>query len=594
MNITRTFDLLENYKQNFPKDDVLASKVNGEWKKYSINEYIENANFLSYGFIAYGLKKGDKVITVSNNRPEWNFVDMALSQAGFVHIPVYPTISEEEYKHILKHSDARIVIVSDKNLYQKISMISADIPAIEKVFAFNDVEGAPNWHEILEMGKSNSLKLEPELIKIKESIKPEDLVSIIYTSGTTGVAKGVMLSHKNFVSNFIAAREALPIDNRHKVLSFLPLCHVYERLLTYLFQYKGISIYYAESLGTIASDLKEIKADGFDTVPRLLEKVYDAIMTKGKDLKGIKKALFFWAVNLAEKFEFDYEKRKYYHFKLKIARKLIFSKWQEALGGNIKFIGCGGAAMQERLGRIFWAAGIPVQEGYGLTETSPLIAFNGFGPPNIKIGTVGPAIENVEVKIADDGEIMVKGPNVMMGYYKNPELTKEVFDKEGYFHTGDIGILDEGKFLKITDRKKEIFKTSAGKYVAPQVIENRCKESLFIEQIMVVGENEKFVSALISPNFSFLHSWCARKKIHFEDNKELIKIPRVIKRYQKEIEKINSTLGQIEHIKRFRLVCDEWTPQTGEMSPTLKLKRKVISKKYDTILREIYNYPKDK
>ncbi len=591
MQVTRTFDILTSFKQKWPdKEDALASKQNGEWRRYSISEYSELVRLFSCGLLSMGFRKGDKIATISNNRPEWNFADMGMSSIGVVHVPIYPTISDEEFKYILTHSDARMLIVSDKSLYARLKPISDSIPALKNLYTFNQIEGAPNYAEIIGLGKKNSDKYGQELEKIKESIDPGDMVSIIYTSGTTGVSKGVILSHDNIISNVKAVDPRFKITHEFRVLSFLPLCHIYERMVNYIYQYKGVSIYYAESMATIADNLRELKINLFVTVPRLLERVYDKIIGKGKDLSGIKKMIFFWAVSLGLKYR-DTGNSWWYNFRLKIARKLIFSKWQQALGGEIRFIMTGGAAIQVRLARIFWAAGIPVLEGYGLTETSPVLAVNYFEEPdNVRFGTVGPPLTNVQIKIAEDGEILAKGPNIMLGYYKDPEQTARVIDGDGWFHTGDIGIMEEGKFLKITDRKKEIFKTSSGKYIAPQVIENKIKESLFIDQAMVVGENEKFVSALIVPNFEFLHNWCSIHKVNFRDNSDLIKIPEVIARFQREINEINSGLGMTEQIKRFRLVHDEWSPLSGELSPTLKLRRNVVYEKYGHLMQEIYGH----
>jgi long-chain acyl-CoA synthetase len=594
MEITRTFDILTAFEKKWPeKEDALASKQQGEWKKYSISEYAGIVRLFSCGLLSMGFKKGDKIATISNNRPEWNFADMGMSGIGVVHVPIYPTISDEEFRYILTHSDARMLIVSDKTLYDRLKPVADSIPALEKLYTFNEIEGAPNYSEIIEAGRQNEEKFKEEVETIKQGIDPDDLVSIIYTSGTTGVSKGVMLCHRNIISNVKAVDPRFLITPDYRVLSFLPLCHIYERMVNYMYQYKGVSIYYAESMATIADNLKELKVNLFVTVPRLLERVYDKIIGKGKDLKGIKKVLFFWAVSLGLKYQ-DTGNSWWYNFRLGIARKLIFSKWQQALGGNIRFIMTGGAAIQVRLTRIFWAAGLPVLEGYGLTETSPVLAVNYFEEPdNVRFGTVGPPLENLEIRIADDGEILARGPNIMLGYYKNPEQTAEVIDSDGWFHTGDIGMMVDDKFLKITDRKKEIFKTSSGKYIAPQVIENKLKESLFIDQTMVVGENEKFVSALISPNFEFLHNWCSIHKVNFRDNTELIKIPEVIARYQREINELNQNLGVTEQIKRFRLVQEEWTPASGELSPTLKLRRKIVYEKYDHLMQEIYRHGKE-
>jgi len=577
----------------YSANPALGCKQNGQWITYGISEFIDYANNLSYGFLAMGLNKGDKVITVTNNRPEWNFVDMGLNQAGMVHVPVYPTISREEYEFILKHSDARLVFVSDKQLYELIKPLADKIPEIIGVFTFNDIPGAPSWMEVVNRGKENSTAMSEKLEAIKPTIQPDDLASMIYTSGTTGMPKGVMLSHKNFLSNAQALLPLFELGPGDKSLSFLPLSHVYERLVNYYYLSKGVTIYYAENLGTIGDNLKELSPTIFVSVPRVLEKTYDKIIAKGKDLKGIKKQLFFWAVNLANRYK-EENNGFYYMLKLKLARKLIFSKWKEALGGKLRFIISGGAALQPRLARIFWGAGIPIFEGYGLTETSPVIAVNHeVEPGNLMFGSVGPIVNNIEVKIAEDGEILMKGPSLMLGYYKAPDLTAEVIDSDGWFHTGDIGKIEKGKILVITDRKKEMFKMSSGKYIAPQVIENKLKESLFIEQAMVVGENEKFVSALISPNFSFVHNWCSRHEINFENNSELIQIPEVIARFQKEINAINNLLGEHEKIKRFRLVPDQWSPQTGELSPTLKLRRRILYQNYDSILVEIYRHEKN-
>jgi long-chain acyl-CoA synthetase len=592
MKITRTFDILESYRNDHIMEDALAAKKNKKWKKYSSQEYLENVKNFSLGLMSLGFKKGDKIATVSNNRPEWNIMDMGMSQIGVIHVSIYPTISLKEYEHIIQHCNAKILIVSGKIHYNKLIGLAEKLSNIEKVYTIERVENATNWSEILDAGKMNSGN-ETALETIKKSIQSSDLNSIIYTSGTTGMPKGVMLTHSNFVSNFMSAYPALPMEFGHKALSFLPLCHVYERMINYLMQYKGIAIYYAENMGTIIDNLKEIKADGFDTVPRLLERVFDTIMARGNNLKGMKKMLFFWAVNLGLKYEFNRANGWFYELKLKIANKLIFSKWRQALGGNIKFIGSGGAALQPRLARIFWAARIPVQEGYGLTETSPLIALNFPNYPHKKLGTVGVVLDGVEVKFGDDGEILCKGPNVMVGYYKDPELTKQAIDEDGWFHTGDIGEMIDGRYLKITDRKKEIFKLSSGKYIAPQVIENKCRESEYIEQIMVVGENEKFASALISPKFDLIQKWAKKKKIDFQSNKSLIQNPEIIKLFQKIVNEYNQTFGNAEKIKRFRLVPEEWTLETGELSPTLKLKRRFVYDKYEQFLEEIYGHLKN-
>lgn len=589
MQVTRTFDILERLRENFMCEDALAVKRNKKWDIFSTQDYLDNAYDFAYGLMALGYKKGEKIGTVSNNRPEWNFVDMGMAMVGIVHVPIYPTISDSEYEYILAHSEVKTLIISDKLLHKRLVPLAAKVDTIENIYVFDDdIEGAKSWTEIRDLGTKNRDKYKEELDVVKASIKPEDMVTIIYTSGTTGNSKGVMLSHGNLVSNVIESTVIQPLEFGDKALSFLPLCHVYERMLNMNFQYKGIRVYYAENMATIVDNLKEINPEGFSSVPRLLERVFDKIMAKGKDLEGIKKKIFFWAVELGLRYELNNANGWMYTQKLKLARKLIFSKWQEALGGNVKIIISGGAALQERLARVFHAAGINVIEGYGLTETSPVIAVNHFEYPNVKFGTVGPVLNGVEVKIADDGEILAKGPNIMLGYYKAPDLTAEVIDKDGWFHTGDIGIFVDNKYLKITDRKKEIFKLSSGKYVAPQAIENKCKESMFIENVMVIGENKKFASALISPEFNHLHFWATKHKLHYRDNEELVRFPEVVKRFQKEINEINKQLSETERIKRFRLVCSEWTPNTGELSPTLKLKRKFLYEKYDHIVKEIF------
>lgn len=566
----------------------MASRENGKWRKYSIGEYVKMADYMSCALLSMGFRKGDKIATISNNRPEWNFADMGATQAGVIHVPIYPTISDDEFTYILRHSDSRLLIVSDKSIYNRLKPVCDSIPEIEGLYTFNMVEGAPHFSELIELGKEKEPEFREKLKKVKDSITPDDTLSITYTSGTTGMPKGVMLTHRNFIENIMGCSRCFTILPEYRVLSFLPLCHVLERMVNYYYQFAGVSIYYAENMGTIAENLRELKIDLFVTVPRLLERVYDKIISKGKGLKGIKKQIFFWAVNLGLRFEPD-NKGWWYHARLKIARRLVFKKWQEALGGNLKFIITGGAALQARLARIFWAAGIPVLEGYGLTETSPVVSVNFFERPgNVKFGTVGPVLHNVSAKIAEDGEILVKGGNVMKGYYRDEEQTAAVIDEDGWFHTGDIGLFEEGKFLKITDRKKEMFKNSSGRYIAPQLVENKLKESLFIEQAMVVGENEKFVSALIVPHFEFLHNWCFLHKVDYRDNTELISIPEVIDRFRKEIDEINRSLGQTEQIKRFRLVHQEWSPDTGELSPTLKLRRKVVHEKYKDLISEIY------
>ena len=593
MKLERNFDILDqNVKENNYKV-ALSIKRNGRWESFSTNEYKEFVDNFSYGLMAMGFKKGDKILTVSNNRPEWNFADMGMGQIGVVHVPVYPNIGPGEHRYVLEHSEARIAIISSKEYYDKIKPIADEVPKIEKVFTYDKIEGVPHWSEILELGKKNREKYKDKLPKIKDSISKDDLLSIIYTSGTTGRSKGVMLTHYNFMSNVMATRSLLNVEKKDRWLSFLPMCHVLERMVNYLVQAKGLSVYYVESIDTIGENLNEVHPHGFTTVPRVLEKLFDKIMLKGKELKGIKRWMFDWAVNLGLQYDDDPAKRgSFYDKKLSIARKLVFSKWKEALGGELKVIISGGAALQPRLARLFSAAGIMIAQGYGLTETSPVISVNYDEYPTMQAGSVGPILENVDVKIAEDGEILMKGPNLMVGYYKDPEKTKEVIDKDGYFHTGDIGKIENG-VLWITDRKKEIFKLSTGKYVAPQIVENRFKESPLIEQILVVGEGEKFAAAIISPNFHYLHGWCFKNGVKFRDNVDLIRHPKVLARYQEEIDRINKTLGRHRQIKKFALTCREWSTETGELSPTLKLKRNQLKKVYKVKLDNLYGYTDD-
>ena len=592
VKVTRTFDILDRYMKEFPREDALGGKINGKWYTYSTKEYFKKSHQFAMGLLALGLKKGDKVATITNNRPEWNFVDMGTAMAGVVHVPVYPNISKEEYEYILNHSESVFLITGDKKIYEKLSRVAANIPTIKEIYTFDDINGTKNFTRIIELGESKCNELEKELQKTKEGIKPEDLATLIYTSGTTGVPKGVMLSHKNLVSNFIAHSKLHQLGKDHHVISFLPLCHVYERSVNYHFQYKGMGIYYIGNLAQIVPAINEIKPHIFNSVPRLMEKVYDGFIAKGKELKGVKKSIYFWAVNLTRHFEYNKKYGVLLNLKIKIADKLIYSKWRKALGGNIVYIVSGGASLQPRIAKVFGMAGMYNLEGYGLTETSPVIAVNNPLTGEMKIGTVGPILEGFEVKIAGDGEILCKGSGLMIGYYKEPELTREVIDDEGWFHTGDIGVMEDDKYLKITDRKKEIFKLSRGKYIAPQLIENRLKASNFIEQVIVIGENEKFASALISPNFPLLHKWCTHQKILFKNNKELIQMPAVINKIRKEVDEINKTLGAHERISRIKLVSEEWTPVTGELSPTLKLRRNIITAKYQHLIDDIYSVGK--
>ena len=589
METTRIFDLLDRYLSLFPEADVLAAKSDDKWVKYNVQQYNELAHSFACGLIELGLSKGDKIVTITNNRPEWNFVDMGMSMAGIIHVPVYTSLSRDEYRYIFQHSDARMVIVSDSKLYENIKPACDEVQNVQFVFTFNKTELAEHWMKVVDAGRNCIPSTRKKLEQIKKEIKASDPASLIYTSGTTGTSKGVMLSHNNLVKNFIAAAGVFNLTPDDRFLSILPLCHVGGRMGNYQTQYSGACIYYAESMGTIAANLREIKATGFDAVPRILEKVFDNVMAKGRSLKGIKKRLFFWAVNLGLKYRPFGENGWFYELKLKIADKLIFSKWREALGGCARIVGCGGASLQPRLERIFWASGLKILNMYGLTETSPIITINRQEKPLCKLGTVGAIIDGVEVKITDEGEILCRGHNVMIGYYKDEELTRSVIDENGWFHTGDIGNWIEGKFLNITDRKKEIFKLSNGLFVAPQPIENKLKESTFIDQVMVVGEHQKFASALIVPDFKYLKEWCVMNQIYSgENNSGLICLQEVRDVFNAEISRLNKLLSEPEMIARYRLVTDEWSPQTGELSASLKLKRNIIEAKYKELLDDIY------
>jgi len=586
--VTRLFDFPYYQLEKYNLDEALITKYNGKWEATSTTEYIKKAQQLSRGLLKLGIKVDDKVAIISTtNRTEWNITDIGILQTGAQNVPIYPTISQEDYEYVLNHSESKYCFVSDIEVYQKVKNIQANVPSLKEVYSFENIPGCKSWNEVLELGKENDNQ--EELDKIMSSIKEDNLATLIYTSGTTGRPKGVMLTHKNIVSNAIASSSRFPLEeNFTKALSFLPVCHIYERMTMYFYQYVGISIYFAESLEKISDNLKEVKPEIMTAVPRLLEKVYDKIIAKGADLTGIKKSLFFWAVELGLKYEPYGANGWWYEKKLSIARKLIFSKWQEALGGNLKIITSGSAALQPRLARAFNAAGLPIMEGYGLTETSPAVSVNEEKNKGLKIGTVGRILPNTEVKIADDGEILIKGPQVMIGYYKDKAKSDEVL-KNGYFHTGDIGEIDKDGFLRITDRKKEMFKTSGGKYVAPQLIENAMKQSRFIDQIMVIGEGEKMPAAFIQPNFEFLKEWAERKGMDVNTPiQEIIENPEVIQRYQEEVDQHNQKFGKWERVKKFELTADEWGIDSGHLTPTMKLKRKIIKEKYKDLYDKIY------
>lgn len=583
--IKRLFDIPYFQLANYPSKDMFVTKENGNWNGLSTEKFLDEAMLYSKGLLGLGIQKGDTIALVSNNRYEWNIMDIAIQQIGAIVVPLYPTISESDYNYILNDASIKICIVSSEELANKIKHIETTVPSLKHLYTFETVAGFDHWTTILKTSENSSDEIVNEIM---QSVKSDDLATIIYTSGTTGNPKGVMLSHSNIISTVLSCVDPIPVENGSKVLSFLPICHIYERMLHYLYMYLGCSIHFAESMDTIGDNIREVQPEVFSAVPRLIEKVYDKIIAKGEELKGIKRSLFFWAVKVGEEFDFM-GKSPFYKLKLAVARKLIFSKWQLALGGNVNAIASGSAALQPRLARMFHAAGIPILEGYGLTETSPVVSVNCF-KKGIRIGAVGALVENVQVKIAEDGEILVKGPNVMMGYYNLPEETASVFDEEGWFKTGDIGEFTEGKFLKITDRKKEIFKTSGGKYIVPQAMENKFKESRFIEQIMIIGEGQKFPAALIVPNFVFIKEWALRKKMDFSKytNEEIIILPTVIERYNKEIKLYNQDFGSWEQVKKIALLPSEFTIESGEITPTLKLKRKKILENNIARFNEIY------
>ncbi len=588
MEIKRCFDLLNHQQKEFAKQDSLAKKENGEWVKYSTDDFVIQAQNIALGLLELGISKDDKVAIVSWNRPEWNIVDMGIQQIGAVSVPMYPNITIEDYNYIFKDAGVKAVFVSDEELYQTVKRATLDVVGIKDIYTFDEVAEAKNWKEVQSLAEGKDPLI---LNEHRDKVHNDDLLTLIYTSGTTGKPKGVMLTHNNLISNVLSCYPLLPVDQTCKALSFLPLCHVYERMLTYLYMYAGVSIYYAESMETIGDNLKEVHPHIFSTVPRLLEKVYDKIYAKGLELTGIKRKLFFWALELGLKYDNRKKMGGWYNFQLNLANKIIFKKWREALGGNVRAIVSGSAALQPRLSRVFSAAQITVLEGYGLTETSPVIAVNRVDPKERMIGTVGPVIDGVEVKISESGEILSRGPHIMKGYYNKPEATAEVIDAENWFHTGDKGeLVEDGgvTFLKITGRVKEIFKTSGGKYVAPTALENKYKESVVIEQIMVVGENEKFPGALIVPNFEELKKWCEHKGIEYTTNAEMVKNPKVLEKFRKESEAHNEHFSQWEKIKQFRLLPAEWTIDAGELTPTLKCKRAVITEKYKDYIEDMY------
>lgn len=589
MEPTRVFDLLDYYPAHFgDKADAFAGKKNGEWVKWTMAEFTRRAYAIASGLVNEGIQRGDRVAILAGNSPEWNMIDFAAQLSGAVLVPIYPTISEHDLRFVLGDCEAKVVFVSNTQIYEKTAKVESELPSPPKIICMHEQAGARQIKELEASGEANPQK--DRIETVKKETKPNDLLTILYTSGTTGTPKGVMLSHNNLVSNFTALCDLPPIDHTGRVLSFLPLNHIYERMLVYLYMYRGPAIYYGESIDTIAENIREVKPHMFTCVPHLLQKVYNRITAKGAELTGFKRKLFFWAVELGEKYEVRPGGNSlWYRIKLAIASKLVFSKWREALGGNVRGMVSGGAALEPGLARIFWAAGMPVLEGYGLTETSPVISVNNFEPDSVCFGTVGPLIKGVQVKFAEDGEILVKGPNVMLGYYKRPDATAEVIDSDGWFHTGDIGKLVEGRFLKITDRKKEIFKTSGGKYIAPQLIENLLKTSRFVEQSMVIGENQKFPAAIIVPSIVFLKDWAKHKGIDLPaTNEEIVRHPMVIKRIETAVEKINAGLAQYEKVKKIILLPKEWTITSGELTPKLSLKRKVILANNEEAIKKLY------
>ena len=586
MNVTRLFDILDNYLEKYPnQDSALVCKRDGAWLKFSIQEYVELTNNISYGLLELGIAPGEKVGIVSSNRPEWNMIDFATMQIGAISIPIYPTISQDDYRHILNHAEMKMIFIEGKELRNKLEPILPEIKTLEKIYTFIDQKCDYKYlQQLIDLGKSHS---QPEkLAKLKAEVKPGDLATIIYTSGTTGKQKGVMLSHNNILSN-IRSLSVTPSKWSNKALSFLPLCHAYERMLVYLYQYLGMSVYYAESLGTIAENIKEITPTMMSCVPRLLEKIYDKLYLSGKKLPVGSRMMYYWAFNLATKFQLE-GRGWWYNMQYKLADKLIYSKWRAAIGGNFDIVVSGGSAIQPHIASFFSAIGMPVFEGYGLSETSPVIAVSQRGKNGRKFGTVGPALPGVEVKLGERDEIICRGPNVMMGYYKDPELTARVIDADGWFHTGDTGKFTPEKQLIITGRLKSIFKTSFGKYVNPQVIESKFTESPFFENMIVLGENKKFAGALISPDFVYLKSWCMKHKIDYTTNAEMIDHPLVIKRLQEEVKRYNQHFGDFEQIKRYLLVSEEWTQSANFLSPSLKIKRNVIENFYADKIEKIF------
>lgn len=582
-SFSRIFDIIDHYQKKHNRPIMVAGRKGEKWRTFSTDEFVQLMNNLSKGLIAKGVKKGDRVALMSGNRPEWNIIDFASNQIGAAIVPLYPTLSSQDLSFIIGDAEIKIVFVSNRELLDKVKQAVQENNLDIEIFTIDEVAGESSYKDIVALGEKETTNLQT----YRDAVQEDDLLTLIYTSGTTGKPKGVYLSHKNIISNVEACQHILPKDST-KSLSFLPLCHIFERMVVYLYLRRGVQIWYAENLDNIVADINDVKPQFFTTVPRVLEKVYDKIVAKGKDLTGIKKALFFWALDLGHKYKEPGKNGAFYNLKLAIARKLIFSKWKEALGGNVNIIVSGGAALQERLARVFWAAGMKVLEGYGLTETSPVIAVNSWEQGEVKFGTVGKVLDNLDVKIAEDGEILVKGPSITSGYYKNEQATKETIDDDGYLHTGDIGELTSDGFLRITDRKKEMFKTSGGKYVAPQPIENKIMESPLIAQVMVIGENQKFPAALIVPNFEELEKWARHKGISFSSKEDLIKNEQVLEKYTRILDQSVSNFGNWEKVKKFKLFSKEWTIDNGELTPKLSLRRKVILERHKEAIEKVY------
>lgn len=587
MEVRRIFDLLDRHKQKFGTEKtVLAGKEGGEWKKYNIEQYVEYVDALSYALLQLGIGKGDRIATICDNRPEWNFLDMAIMQLGAVHLPIYPTISESDYTYIINHAGVKLVFVAGIEVLRKIQHILNDVPSLMDVYTFKDIDDVKHLNELIELGKKHQDY--QKLLLHKAAVHENDMATLIYTSGTTGKPKGVMLSHKNLITNFKGASTIPPFGDDGVALSYLPLSHVYERMMIYMYHYIGASVYYAENMARISDNMLEVRPLIMTTVPRLLEKIFDKIQAKGRKLKGVKRWIFFWALSVGFHYEYDGANSIWYKFKLKLADKLVFKHWRAAFGGRMEVVVSGGAALQERLCRIFNAAGIPVLEGYGLSETSPVLTVNHFGDKGRKFGTVGLPLKGVSVKIAHDGEILAKGESVMLGYYQSEEQTREVIDDEGWFHTGDIGMLEPEGHLRITGRKKAIFKTSMGKYISPEHIENKLVESPFIDAALVVGENEKFAGALIVPDFNHLQSWCRVKGIQYASQHEMVQLDRVQKRIRREVNHFNRSLGSTEQVKKIGVIDHEWSVKTGEFTASLKLRRDHVSAKYVQEIRSLF------